>query len=264
MMKRIALALRYDGTRYHGWQYQEAVSSIQQAVEYALSRVANESITVVCAGRTDAGVHASYQVVHFDTEATRTEHAWVFGANSNLPSDITVLWAKAVNADFHARYSARSRTYRYVMFNDSIRPGLLRTAMGWHYKKLNVQAMQQATQYLLGEHDFSAFRGSGCQAPHAIRTLHRAMIYQQNVLIIFEIRANAFLLHMVRNIVGVLVAIGDGLRAPEWAQAVLTSRDRRCAGMTVSPHGLYLIAIEYPVEFQLPMPEEGPFFLASH
>lgn len=262
MIKRIALGLRYDGARYHGWQFQDDVVSVQQILEEALSRVANQAIVVICAGRTDAGVHATYQVVHFDTDVERTEHAWIFGSNSNMPSDISVLWAKEVSHDFHARFSARSRMYRYIMLNNPSRPGILRKAVGWHYKPLNVEAMQAAATYLLGEHDFSAFRGSGCQAAHAIRTMHHISVQKQNELIIFETKANAFLLHMVRNIVGVLVAIGDGFYSPIWAKEVLESRDRRAASVTIAPHGLYLVSIDYPEEFQLPPPEYGPFFLA--
>lgn len=261
MIKRIALGLRYDGARYHGWQFQDDVMSIQQTLEEALSRVANQTIAVTCAGRTDAGVHATYQVVHFDTDADRTEHAWIFGSNSNMPSDISVLWAKEVSPDFHARFSARSRTYRYVMLNDPMRPGILRKAVGWHYRPLDINAMQEASNYLLGEHDFSAYRGSGCQAAHAVRTMHHISIRKQNELILFEFKANAFLLHMVRNILGVLVMIGDGFQKSIWAKEVLESRDRKAAGVTIAPCGLYLVSIDYSDEFELPQPSYGPFFL---
>ncbi|PIZ03749.1 MAG: tRNA pseudouridine(38-40) synthase TruA [Gammaproteobacteria bacterium CG_4_10_14_0_8_um_filter_38_16] len=260
-MKRIALAVCYDGSRYHGWQHQEEVSSVQQTLEHALSRVAAQPITVICAGRTDAGVHASAQVVHFDTEAERTTRSWVFGANSNLPADISVLWAKQTQHDFHARFSALSRTYRYVICNQLVRPGILNKAVGWQYKNLDVQRMQQATQYLLGEHDFSAFRGSGCQAKHAIRTIYYLNVKKQGSLIVIEVKANAFLLHMVRNIVGVLVQIGEGEKNPDWAADVLHSRDRRNAGITSAPNGLYLVEIDYPAHFELPKMPKGPFFL---
>lgn len=260
MSKRIALALRYDGARYHGWQHQDNVLTVQQMTEQALSRVANHPVTAICAGRTDASVHAAYQVVHFDTEAERSEHAWVFGANSNLPHDISALWAKEVSIDFHARFSARSRTYRYILFNHLIRPGLLRKSVGWYYRKLNMSSMQCATPYLLGEHDFNAFRGSACQAAHAVRTIHRIDITKQQDFIVFEIQANAFVLHMVRNIVGVLIKIGDGDHPPTWAQDVLQSRDRKCASMTIAPQGLYLVAIDYPAIFQLPAASGELFF----
>lgn len=260
-MRRIALSVCYDGSRYHGWQHQEDVATVQQTLEHALSRVANQPVTVVCAGRTDAGVHATAQIVHFDTEADRTDHAWVFGANSNLPADISVSWAKVTTLDFHARFSALSRTYRYILCNQYVRPGIFHKSVGWHYKTLDVDRMQAATQHLLGEHDFSAFRGSGCQANHAVRTIHALNVKRQGRLIVIEVNANAFLLHMVRNIVGVLVKIGEGEKDPEWTLAVLNSRDRRNGGMTSSPNGLYLVDVEYPLHFEMPKLPKGPFFL---
>lgn len=261
MMKRIALCVSYDGSQYHGWQHQEEVVTVQQTVEHAVSRVANHPVTVVCAGRTDAGVHATAQVVHFDTEADRTERSWVFGTNSNLPADIAVLWAKITSSDFHARFSAVSRTYRYVLCSQPVRPGILNKAISWHYKTLDIDRMQLAAQYLLGEHDFSAFRGSGCQANHAIRTIHQLSVKKQGSLIVLEVTANGFLLHMVRNIAGVLIDIGEGKKAPEWALAVLQSGDRRKGGVTSSPCGLYLVDIHYPMHFNLPRLPKGPFFL---
>lgn len=260
MIVRIALALSYDGSRYHGWQHQEEVNSVQQTVEHALSRVANHPVTLVCAGRTDSGVHATAQVVHFDTEAERTERSWIFGANSNLPGDISVLWAQSTLSDFHARFSAVSRTYRYIICNQPVRPGIFQKAVSWHYKPLVVERMQAATQYLLGEHDFSAYRGSACQAQHAVRTIHHLSVKQRGRMIIVEITANAFLLHMVRNIVGVLLEIGEGEKNPQWAHEVLISRDRRLAGITSAPYGLYLIEVEYPSHFNLPKLPKGPFF----
>lgn len=259
--KRIALCVCYDGSNYHGWQHQEEVSSVQQAVEHAVSRVANHPVTVICAGRTDAGVHATGQIVHFDTDADRTERSWVFGTNTNLPADISISWAKQTTPDFHARFSAVSRTYRYIICNQATRLGIFHKAMTWHYKSLDVERMQAATPYLLGEHDFSAFRGAGCQANHAVRTIHDLTVKKQGRLIVVEVTANAFLLHMVRNIVGVLIAIGEGEQQPEWALDVLRTRDRRCAGMTSSPHGLYLVNVEYPEYFDMPKQAKGPFFL---
>src|SRR3990167_4258545 len=193
MINRIVLGVCYDGSRYHGWQHQEEVSTVQETLEHALSRVADQPVTVVCAGRTDAGVHATAQVVHFDTEADRTERSWMFGANSNLPSDISVMWAKITTPDFHARFSALSRTYRYVICNQPMRPGILNKAVAWYHKPLDPDRMQAATHYLLGEHDFSAFRGSGCQAHHALRTIHTLSVKKQAQLIIIEVTANAFL-----------------------------------------------------------------------
>lgn len=260
-MKRVALALSYDGSRYHGWQHQEEVNSVQQTLEHALSRVANHPVTVMCAGRTDAGVHATTQIVHFDTDAQRTTRSWVFGANSNLPSDVSVMWAQETTADFHARFSAFARTYRYIICNQPVRPGIFQKAVGWHYKTLDVDRMQEATHYLLGEHDFSAFRGSGCQAKHAVRTIHSLSVKRQGRMIVIEVRANAFLLHMVRNIVGVLKEIGEGEKNPVWAKVVLESRDRKRASVTSAPNGLYLVQIDYPDHFNLPKLPKGPFFL---
>ena len=212
-------------------------------------------------GRKDGGVHASAQVVHFDTEASRTERAWVFGANSNLPQNITVSWAKEVPREFHARFSAVSRTYRYLLCNQSVRPGIFQKAVGWCHKTLDLECMRMAAEYLIGENDFSAYGGAGCQATHAIRTIHHLTIEKQGQLIVIEVKANAFLLHMVRNIVGVLVAIGQGDQDPAWALAVLNSRDRKAAGVTSRPNGLYLVKVDYPAHFNLPKTPKGPFFL---
>ena len=262
MIRRIALSLAYDGSRYHGWQHQEEVNSVQQTLEHALSRVANHPVTVICAGRTDAGVHATAQVVHFDSDANRTERSWVFGANSNLPADISVSWAKETVPEFHARFSATARTYRYLIDNQPVRPGVFHKAVSWYYKFLDADKMHQAAQHLLGEHDFSAFRGSGCQAHHAIRTIHQMSVKRQGQLIVIEVKANAFLLHMVRNIVGVLIKIGEGEKDPAWTADVLRSRDRQQAGITSTPHGLYLVDIDYPSHFMLPKGPLGPFFLS--
>jgi tRNA pseudouridine38-40 synthase len=260
-IRRLSLGVRYDGSAYHGWQSQHNLSTVQAEVERALSRVANHTVTITCAGRTDAGVHATSQVVHFDSDADRTDHAWVFGANSNLPADIRVLWAKPVSQDFHARFSATARRYRYLLYNYKIRPGILRHFVGWHHRPLDEAAMQEAANYLLGEHDFSAFRGAGCQANTPIRTLRHFSIERQRQLLILEIEANAFLLHMVRNIVGSLLAVGDGEQKPEWIKSVLESRDRCQGGVTISPKGLYLVSVNYPDEFALPEMPVGPFFL---
>lgn len=260
--QRIALALRYDGAAYHGWQHQDdELPTLQYFVEKALSRVANHSVNVVCAGRTDAGVHATSQIVHFDTDADRSEYSWVFGTNSNLPADISVVWAKQVDREFHARFSALSRRYRYILVNQSIRPTILRNYVGWYRKPLDAEIMQEAAHHLLGEHDFSAFRGADCQAKTTVRHLKELKIKRKGEMIIVEVCANGFLLHMVRNLVGSLIEIGIGHRQPIWLKEVLESRDRRNAGITFSPAGLYLIQVAYPELFNLPTSPLGPFFI---
>lgn len=260
-MERIALGLRYDGTNYHGWQVQEELRTIQSTVEHALSAVADHPITVTCAGRTDAGVHAEGQVIHFDTHAYRTERAWVFGANSNLPNDISVLWAHPVDPEFHARFTALARRYRYVLYNDPIRPGILRKSVGWYYRPLDEKKMQAAASFLIGEHDFSSFRGANCQSKNAIRTIYQIEIIRIRQMVIIEVQANAFLLHMVRNIVGSLIAIGSGDKPIDWMSTLLAAKDRKQGGATISPSGLYLIEVNYPPEHRIPTIPLGPFFL---
>ncbi len=260
-MPRIALALRYDGTAYHGWQVQENLRTVQSVVERALSAVADHPISVVCAGRTDAGVHASAQVIHFDTFAERSEKAWVFGGNSNLPQDVSVVWAKHVEDDFHARYSATARRYRYVIYNHDVRPGILRKAIGWYYRPLDEKRMQSGAAHLLGEHDFTSFRGTDCQSNTPMRRVYQIEIFRLRHMVVIEVQANAFLQHMVRNIVGVLLAIGSGERPPEWTKEVLEARDRCKGGVTVHPNGLYLVEVTYPPTFRLPRIPLGPFFL---
>lgn len=259
-MARIALGIRYDGSAYHGWQIQEELRTVQGEVEKALSAVANHAVSLVCAGRTDAGVHASGQVAHFDTTSYRSEHAWVFGANSKLPPDISILWAKEVDENFHARFSAQARRYHYVIYNHEIRPGILRKAIGWHYRPLDENRMRKAVQSFIGEHDFRSFQGAGCQSQTSVRTIFQIEIFRIRRMVVIEVQGNAFLLHMVRNIVGVLVAIGSGEKDPEWAEVVLKAKDRRQGGVTVSPNGLYLIEVTYPQEFRLPRIPLEPFF----
>lgn len=262
-INRIVLAVRYDGSAYHGWQaQQDDLPTVQQILERALSRVADHPITLSCAGRTDAGVHATGQVVHFDTNADRSEYSWVFGANSNLPPDISVLWAKNAPIDFHARFSATGRKYRYIIYNYSVKPAILRHYVGWHHKHLDEARMQMAANYLFGEHDFNAFRGAGCQSQSSKRNVYDIRVTRQRRMVIIEVYANAFLLHMVRNIVGALIAVGAGEKAPEWIKEVLESGDRRKAGVTVTSSGLYLVKVDYPEKYDLPnnIPI-GPFFL---
>lgn len=250
---RIALGIEYDGSAYCGWQYQDHSPSVQEKVEQALSRVANHAVRVVCAGRTDTGVHALGQVIHFDTDAQREAHSWVFGANANLPDDIRVVWARHVDENFHARFSAVRRQYRYVIFNRQVRPAILARRVSWEYRSLDIARMRDAAQYLIGEHDFSAYRALACQAKSPVRTLYRLDITQQRELIVLELEANGFLHHMVRNIVGVLLCIGAGAAVPEWAGQVLEQRDRTQGGVTAPPDGLYLTGVVYPDEYGIPV-----------
>ncbi|MEJ2669438.1 MAG: tRNA pseudouridine(38-40) synthase TruA [Gammaproteobacteria bacterium] len=250
---RIALGLEYDGSCFHGWQWQQhEPQTVQAELERALSSIADRPVRVMCAGRTDAGVHASHQVVHFDTEAKRADQAWSRGANTLLPHNIAVKWAKKVPETFHARYSALSRTYRYVLYNSAHRPGMLRPFLSWFYKPLDVAVMRRAATYLLGEQDFTSLRAKDCQSRSSKRCIQAVSLEQQGPFIVLEIRANAFLKHMVRNIVGLLVTVGQGDREPDWVLEVLAARDRSQAGITASPHGLSLVNIEYPAEFDLP------------
>lgn len=250
---RIAAGIEYEGSRYGGWQVQRHdPHTIQARVQQALSRVANHPVEVTCGGRTDAGVHAIGQVVHFDTTADRTGHAWVMGSNAHLPADIALRWAQVVDDDFHARYSARRRSYRYVILNRPYRPALLSHHACFAYRPLNSAHMAEAATYLLGEHDFTSFRAAACQARSPLRTLYRLDVQREGDLVFLELEANGFLHHMVRNIAGVLMAIGAGEQAPEWAGRVLERRDRRAAGITASPSGLYLQHIDYPPEYGIP------------
>ncbi|HSX20392.1 MAG TPA: tRNA pseudouridine(38-40) synthase TruA, partial [Gammaproteobacteria bacterium] len=252
---RIALGVEYIGTNYSGWQshpQQPHVPSVQGAVEAALSFVANHPVSITCAGRTDAGVHACGQVVHCDVEVVRTPHAWVFGCNTKLPPDIRVLWMQEVPVDFSARRSATGRHYKYVIYNNKIRPSLLHNYVGWHYGALDEQLMQTAAQSWLGEHDFSSFRGSGCQSISPVRNVKMITIERRGDMVIIDIMADAFLYHMVRNMVGALLEIGSGKRSTGWAKQVLLARCRTKAGITAPPQGLYLTHVIYPEQLQLP------------
>lgn len=260
---RMALGIEYNGARYHGWQRQKGVTSVQQVLEQALSKVADRSVTVVCAGRTDAAVHACGQVVHFDTPVQRPLRAWVMGSNANLPSDVSVTWAHPVPSHFHARFKAVARRYRYVIYNDPIRPAHLNREITWNHRPLDLSSMRAAAQCLIGTHDFTSFRAVQCQAKSPIKTLHHIELIQQGKFIVLDIRGNAFLHHMVRNIAGVLMAIGCGDRPIEWSRQVLDARDRTAGGVTAHPYGLYLVRVEYPDEFPLPARYLGPHFLSG-
>ncbi len=249
---RFAVGVEYDGRGYCGWQRQAGVATIQHAIEQALARVANAPVTIVTAGRTDTGVHATGQVFHFDTDVARDEYAWLRGGNTFLPTDIALTWVRRVPLEFHARFSAVARAYRYVVLNRRTRSALSVGRATWEYRTLAVAPMQRAAAYLVGRQDFSAFRAAGCQARSPVRTLHSLTLGQSGEWIWFDVRADAFLQHMVRNIVGVLLAIGAGEQPEAWARQVLESHDRRAGGVTAAPHGLYLTAIDYPARFDLP------------
>jgi tRNA pseudouridine38-40 synthase len=249
---RIALGIEYDGSRFLGWQTQPGGGAVQDALEPALTGIAGASVAVTCAGRTDSGVHALGQVVHFDTAADRPDSAWVRGVNATLPESVAVLWAQRVPDDFHARYSARARTYRYVLLNRPVRPAIAARHAGWFHQPLDVEQMRAAAACLVGEHDFSAFRSSECQAKSPVRTLQSVQIHRTGERIDFVVRANAFLHHMVRNLVGTLVYVGKGKHAPEWARTVLESRSRALAAPTFAAAGLYLEQVEYEPHWQLP------------
>ncbi len=250
---RVAVVLEYDGSAFAGWQLQEPeVRTVQACVEAALSRIADHPVRVTCAGRTDAGVHATYQVVHFDTPAHRPPHAWVLGANSHLPPEVAVRWAGVVPEDFHARFSAQARTYRYLILNRPVRPTFLARRVTWTHRPLDEARMAEAARDLVGEHDFSAYRALGCQAKSPVRTVHRLEVLRQGELVILEVEANAFLHHMVRNMAGVLMEIGAGRRPAGWAREVLEGRDRTLGGVTAPPDGLYLVGVRYPERYGLP------------
>ena len=254
---RIALGIEYDGTAYNGWQRQETGIGVQTRVEDAISVVADAPVATVCAGRTDSGVHASAQVVHFDCNAIRTRREWLSGVNANLPDDINASWATFVDDDFHARFSATSRTYRYLILNRFVRSALNRNRAWWVYEPLNEQTMQQAAEHLLGEHDFSAFRAAGCRASTPHRKLISLRISRSGDCLAITVAGNAFLRRMVRNIAGMLVTVGKGDAKPDWAKAVLESRDRTQGGVAAPPHGLTLTNVEYPDQFKIPRTDLG-------
>ncbi len=252
---RLALGIEYDGSAFHGWQAQQpGVRTAQAVLEAALSVVANHPIRVHCAGRTDTGVHASGQVVHFDTDAHRAMRSWTLGGNANLPYDLNITWAREVASDFHARFEATGRAYRYVIYNRSTRSALLSRRAVWVHQPMDVERMHRAAQHLRGRHDFSSYRAQGCQAKSPIREIDRIQVNRQGDLVILDVHANAFLHHMVRNIAGVLIAIGKGERAEEWGLEVLNLRDRTLGGVTAPPQGLYLTQVDYPPQYGIPDP----------
>lgn len=259
--QRLALGVEYDGSAFSGWQAQlnPRLATVQERLEQALSRIADHLVKVHCAGRTDAGVHGCGQVVHFDTTAERPLKAWVAGVNSLLGPHCAVRWAQAVPDEFHARFSALSRRYRYCIQNSSVRPALLANFVTHHHLPLDAAVMHAAGQHLLGEQDFSAFRGAGCQSSTPMRNVMALSVTRHGHYVLIDIEANAFLLHMVRNIAGVLMAVGDGRQAADWPRQLLLQRDRRLAAATAPPQGLCLYQVRYPAHYALPGP--GDYFL---
>lgn len=249
---RIVLALEYNGSSFCGWQSQPGGCGVQDALESALVEMAGHTLRVIAAGRTDAGVHALNQVVHFDTQTCRPASAWVRGVNAKLPASLRVLWAQEVDDDFHARFDATSRSYQYLLVNSAVAPAVLSGRAGWFHHPLDLRLMQEAANYLLGEHDFSAFRAAECQAKSPIKHMHQADISRQGDSILFEFRAGAFLHHQVRNMIGTLVYIGKGRYPPEYMKTLLDGRDRSLAPPTFSPDGLYLVGVSYDEKWKLP------------
>ncbi len=258
---KIAIGVSYDGGAFEGWQSQASGRTVQDELERALARVAGHPVRLVAAGRTDSGVHALAQVAHFETDAERPAQAWVRGVNSGLPPAIAVQWAQAVPDAFSARYSATSRTYRYLLYCHPVRPAVLAGRVGWFHLPLALEPMQAAGRLLLGEHDFSAFRSIECQAKSPVRNVRRVGVAQRGAYFVFDFTADAFLHHMVRNIVGCLVYVGKGHYPPEWIAEVLAGRDRSRAAPTFAPDGLYLAEVRYGPEWNLPgFPPIMPFF----
>lgn len=261
--QRYAAGIEYVGSSYHGWQKQRDldVPCVQACVESAVAKIANHEIEIVCAGRTDARVSASHQVVHFETTAVRSHHAWCMGINACLPDDIALLWLQPVSQDFHARFSALYRRYFYVIYAAPIKPAILLKSVTWTRKTLNVAHMNAAAQILQGEHDFSSFRAMGCQSKHPKREITHIEVYQKGDFIVIDVTANAFLYHMVRNIAGVLMKIGAGEAPVVWASEVLWAKDRKAGGVTAPPFGLYFVDVGYPDHFGLPKRKVGPVFI---
>lgn len=251
-MPRIVLGVEYDGSRFHGWQFQHGKRTVQAELEAALAKIAARPVAVVCAGRTDAGVHALEQVVHFDCEVERDPRAWVMGGNTHLPDDVRILWAKPAVDGFHARYSAIARFYRYIFFNRPVNSALGRHQMTWCYEPLDEHRMHRAAQALIGERDFSSFRASSCQSVSPCRRMYFIDVYRERERVIMDISANAFVHHMVRNIAGVLMDIGRGRRPEEWTEHLLLIKDREQGGLTAPPQGLYLGGVFYPEKYVIP------------
>jgi len=259
---RIALGVEYNGENYCGWQRQKQSPSVQEHIEKTLSQIADQPVKVFCAGRTDTGVHATNQVIHFDMQGSRPAAAWLRGANNYLPKDVSITWVKEVDDHFHARFSAINRSYRYIIQNTSSPAAILAGKVTWYRPLLDAELMQQAAQFLLGQQNFSSFQASSCQANTSTRIIRYAKVSRMNDLIFIDIKANAFLHHMVRNIVGCLLRVGEGRESPDFVEKIIGYKDRTKAPDTASPHGLYLINVEYPAEFKLPLIQYGPLGLS--
>ncbi|GAA6173588.1 tRNA pseudouridine(38-40) synthase TruA [Colwellia sp. KU-HH00111] len=259
---RYALGIEYDGKNYCGWQRQKNVVGVQQKVEQALSKIANEPIEIICAGRTDTGVNATNQVVHFDTSQTRKDVSWTLGVNTYLPNDIAVTWVKSVSDDFHARFSATARRYRYIIYNNRLRPAILSAGISHYHYPLDEKLMHQGAQHLVGKHDFTSFRTVHCQSHSPVRTIYHCDITRQGEYIIVDVKANAFLHHMVRNIVGSLMRVGQSQENTCWIKEILAHKNRCLAGETAPPEGLYFVEVDYPDQFLLPKRPFGPLFLS--
>ena len=258
---RLALAVEYKGSCYRGWQIQRSgVPTVQAELEQAISRVANEPIATIVAGRTDAGVHATNQIVHFDTRAQRPDYGWKMGINGQLPDDISVHWVQPVSANFHARFSAIERAYRFIIYNSWVKSALLAETTTWEQFELDAEQMQLAADQLVGTHDFSSFRAAECQAHSPVRTLRELCVERFGSFVVIQARADGFLHHMVRNLVGVLLPIGRGRKPVSWAGEVLACKDRRLGGVTAAGNGLYFIKASYDVA-SLPQTEAGPAFI---
>lgn len=251
-LNRIAACIEYCGANYNGWQRQKNAPSVQAEVEKAISKVANEDITIITAGRTDTGVHGIGQTIHFDTVSQREPYHWLRGVNTYLPDDISLIWTKNVTSDFHARFGARERRYRYIILNRSVSPSYLHGRVTWHPVKLNPDLMRAASTALLGKHDFSAFRAAGCQSKDPVKEIRTLNVSNEGEWIWLDVAADGFLHHMVRNIAGVLMRIGQSLESVEWAREVLISGDRTKAGMTAPADGLYFVSVHYDPKFALP------------
>lgn len=258
---KFALGIEYDGSQFFGWQRQLHARSVQQTLEEVLTNIANETVQVNCAGRTDTRVHATGQVVSFDIMNERPLKAWTMGANTQLPDTVAVRWAHQVKDDFHARFSATARRYRYIIANTHARPAILHSGLTWCRQRLDIEAMNKACQYFPGEQDFASFQAASCQSKTSFRCIHHLVVERRGNYVVIDIKANAFLHHMVRNIAGTLIEVGRGLKPYSWVKDLIELKDRNRAPATASPNGLYLVDVDYPEEFELPSVPIGPTFL---